>query len=63
MLTRLRVIEDSSLRPVTLGTAVLRAAAYLVSLAPAGLGFAPLLFAADGRALHDRLANTRVVRA
>jgi uncharacterized RDD family membrane protein YckC len=63
MLARLKVVEDSSRHPVTLGTAVLRASAYLVSLAPAGLGFAPLLFAADGRALHDRLANTRVVRA
>jgi uncharacterized RDD family membrane protein YckC len=63
MLARLRVVEDPFRTPVTLGTAVLRAAAYLVSLAPAGLGFAPLLFDADGRALHDRLANTRVVRA
>ena len=49
--------------PVGLGSAVLRAAAYLVSLAPAGLGFLPVLFAADGRALHDRLANTRVIKA
>lgn len=63
MLARLKVVEDPARSPVTLGTAVLRATAYLVSLAPAGLGFAPLLFAADGRALHDRLANTRVVRA
>jgi uncharacterized RDD family membrane protein YckC len=58
--------EEGSSRayePVSLGSAVLRAAAYLVSLAPAGLGFAPILFAADGRALHDRLANTRVIKA
>ena len=46
---------------VTLGAAVLRAAAYLVSLLPAGLGFLPILFSADRRALHDRLAETRVV--
>jgi uncharacterized RDD family membrane protein YckC len=63
MLARLRVVEDPARSPVTLGTAVLRATAYLVSLAPVGLGFAPILFAADGHALHDRLANTRVVRA
>ncbi len=68
MLTGIRVVADpaSSGAPygrITFGSAVLRAAAYLVSLAPAGLGFAPILFAADGRALHDRLANTRVVRA
>jgi len=49
--------------PVGLGSAAVRAAAYLVSLAPAGLGFLPVLFADDGRALHDRLANTRVIKA
>jgi uncharacterized RDD family membrane protein YckC len=48
---------------VPLGAAVLRAAAYLVSLLPAGLGFAAILLDNDRRALHDRLAETRVVRA
>ena len=48
---------------VSLGAAVLRATAYLVSLLPAGLGFAAILFDSDGRALHDRLAETRVVKA
>jgi uncharacterized RDD family membrane protein YckC len=68
MLMGIRVVADpvttgAGYRRITFGSAVLRAAAYLVSLAPAGLGFAPILFATDGRALHDRLANTRVVRA
>ncbi len=62
-----RSVEDieagsSSLR-VTVGAAVLRATAYLISLLPAGLGFAAILFDSDGRALHDRLAETRVVKA
>lgn len=48
---------------VPLGTAFLRAAATLVSLAPAGAGFLPALLTADRRALHDRLAHTRVVKA
>ena len=48
---------------VTLGAAVLRASAYLVSLLPAGLGFAAILLDTEGRALHDRLADTRVVKA
>ncbi len=43
--------------------AVLRSAGYLVSALPAGLGFLPALISADGRAIHDRLADTRVVRA
>ncbi len=48
---------------VPFGFAVLRAAAYLVSVLPAGLGFIPALLGADHRALHDRLADTRVVLA
>ena len=48
---------------VGLGQAVLRSAAYLVSALPAGLGFLPALVGADKRAIHDRLAHTRVVKA
>ncbi len=48
---------------VPLGTAFLRAAACLVSLAPAGAGLLPALLTADRRAVHDRLAHTRVVKA
>ena len=48
---------------VTMGASVLRASAYLASLLPVGLGFAAILFDSDGRALHDRLAETRVVKA
>lgn len=49
---------------VTFGRAVLRTAAYFASLLPAGLGFIPAFIGPrDHRALHDRLADTRVVRA
>jgi len=47
---------------VSFGYAVVRAAAYLVSVLPLGLGLLPALFSADRRTLHDRLAETRVVR-
>jgi uncharacterized RDD family membrane protein YckC len=47
---------------VSFGQAVVRAAGYLVSLLPVGLGFVPAFFG-DRRAVHDRLADTRVVRA
>lgn len=45
------------------GRAVLRAVGYLVSLLPAGLGFLPALIGSDRRTVHDRLADTRVVKA
>jgi uncharacterized RDD family membrane protein YckC len=48
---------------VPLGHSVLRAAAYAISALPAGLGFIPALVGADRRAVHDRLADTRVVKA
>jgi uncharacterized RDD family membrane protein YckC len=48
---------------VPLGRAVLRAVGYLVSGLPVGLGFLPALVGADRRAVHDRLADTRVVKA
>jgi uncharacterized RDD family membrane protein YckC len=48
---------------VPFGFAVLRAAAYLVSVVPAGLGLIPAIVGAEHRALHDRLADTRVVKA
>lgn len=66
MIARVKVIAGDAeawSERVPLGQAVLRAAAYLVSALPAGLGFLPALLAADKRAVHDRLAHTRVVKA
>ena len=72
MLTGIRVVPvlpdddegfDRFTQRVSLGAAVLRATAYLVSLLPVGLGFAAILFDAERRALHDRLAETRVIKA
>ena len=48
---------------VPLAASALRAVGYLVSLLPAGLGFLPALVGAERRAVHDRLADTRVVKA
>ena len=53
---------DAGMR-VPFSTAVVRAVAYAISLLPAGLGFVPILFSPDGRALHDRLSDTRVIKA
>jgi uncharacterized RDD family membrane protein YckC len=47
---------------VSFGQATVRAAGYLVSALPVGLGFVPA-FVGERRALHDRLADTRVVKA
>jgi uncharacterized RDD family membrane protein YckC len=65
MLAGTRVVSDrdGSSRRVAFGTAVVRASASLLSLIPAGAGFLIALVRADGRALHDTLAETRVIRA
>jgi uncharacterized RDD family membrane protein YckC len=47
---------------VSVGFATLRTVAYLASALPAGLGFVPAFVGRDRRALHDRLAETQVVR-
>jgi uncharacterized RDD family membrane protein YckC len=62
MITGIRVVGDDG-RRVDAAGAALRAAGCAVSLATAGLGYLPALTTADGRALHDRIAGTRVVRA
>jgi uncharacterized RDD family membrane protein YckC len=61
MAASLKVISEEGGHVVP-GQAVVRAIGYLASLLPAGLGFIPGLFGPSRRALHDRLANTRVVR-
>ena len=60
MLTGVRVVGESGGR-VPLGHAIVRAVAWGLSVLPLGLGCLPALSGA-GRTLHDRLANTRVVR-
>jgi uncharacterized RDD family membrane protein YckC len=68
MATRIRVVgtaaDDVINDRVSFGRATLRTAGYFASLLPAGLGFVPAFIGPrDHRALHDRLAETRVVRA
>jgi uncharacterized RDD family membrane protein YckC len=48
---------------VSFGGAVMRTVACLGSVAALGAGFLPVLFSADRRAFHDRVADTRVVPA
>jgi len=57
-----RVLGDDAVSRVPLDRAVVRSAAYLASLVPVGLGFIVALFSADGRALHDKVAETRVIK-
>lgn len=66
MLAGIRVVtadEDAWTDRVPVGGAALRAVGYVISALPAGLGFLPVLFGAERRGLHDRLAHTRVVNA
>jgi uncharacterized RDD family membrane protein YckC len=61
MATSIKVIAEDGLE-VMPSQALVRVGGYLASLLPAGLGFVPGLVGPSRRALHDRLANTRVVR-
>lgn len=60
MLLRLRVIGDDG-RPIDAAGGVLRAVGCMLVPATLGLSYVPAFFSSDHRALHDRLAGTRVV--
>jgi len=60
MATGIRVVGENN-RSVEPARALQRTLAALASVATVGIGFAPVLFAGDRRALHDRVAGTRVV--
>lgn len=60
MAMHIRVVAVDD-RPLSWGAAVRRTLASLVSVVTAGLGYLPGLIGRDRRALHDRLAGSRVV--
>lgn len=61
MMLSLRVIGDDG-RPVDAAGGVLRALGCMLVPVTLGLSYLPALFTSDHRALHDRLAGTRVVQ-
>jgi uncharacterized RDD family membrane protein YckC len=66
MAAGIRVVPADPAAPfferVTFGHAIVRTAVLFAALLPAGLGLLPVLFG-EHRGLHDRLADTRVVKA
>ena len=58
----LSVQTDEGETPIGFQRAVLRVVGYLVSTSILGLGFVIIAFSDDKRALHDRIAGTRVMR-
>lgn len=58
----LRVVDVRTAMVPQTGQSIRRAVAYVVSLAALGLGFLYALFDAEGRAAHDHLSGTMVVR-
>jgi uncharacterized RDD family membrane protein YckC len=61
MICGVRVTTDDGGR-VDVAKAVVRAAGCLICAVTLGIGYLPV-FAADSRAVQDRLAGTRVIRA
>lgn len=61
MLMSLRVIGDDG-RPIDAAGGMLRAAGCMLVPITLGLSYVPVLVTSEHRALHDRLAGTRVVR-
>lgn len=61
MILSLRVIGDDG-RPVDAAGGILRALGCMLVPITLGLSYLPALFTSDHRALHDRLAGTRVVQ-
>jgi uncharacterized RDD family membrane protein YckC len=61
MALSLRVIGDDG-RPVDAAGGMLRAMGCMLVPITLGLSYLPALFTSDHRALHDRLAGTRVVQ-
>jgi uncharacterized RDD family membrane protein YckC len=58
----LSVQTDDGETPIGVKRAALRMVGYLVSTLILGLGFVMIAFSDDKRALHDRVAGTRVMR-
>jgi uncharacterized RDD family membrane protein YckC len=62
MLAGIKVVSESSDEGLDFGRAALRTAVWVLLAVPAGLGFLTALFSNDHRGLHDRFAQTRVIR-
>ncbi len=62
LIAGIKVIGEND-TPLDLGRAARRTLMWALLAIPAGLGFLTALFSADRRGLHDRFADTRVVRA
>lgn len=60
MAARIRVVSTDD-RPMDAALALRRTLAAAASTALLGLGFVPALFGSERRALHDRVARTRVI--
>jgi uncharacterized RDD family membrane protein YckC len=63
MATGIRVVPNEPSGSVDLPHSIVRTAIWTVLAIPAGLGLLTALLTRDRRALHDRCAGTRVVRA
>jgi uncharacterized RDD family membrane protein YckC len=62
MLLNLRIVTEEGQSPIDTKQALLRLVGYFVNSFTLGIGFLLIAFSTDKRGLHDRLAETSVVR-
>jgi uncharacterized RDD family membrane protein YckC len=62
MLFNLRIVTEEGQSPIGTKQALLRLVGYFINSFTFGIGFLLIAFSADKRGLHDRLAETSVVR-
>jgi uncharacterized RDD family membrane protein YckC len=61
MLADCKIVNATTGKPISLGQAILRYFAYLISALPLGLGFLWMLWDKKGQTWHDKIANTVVI--
>ena len=62
MLRKLQIVRADDYGEISIGMALLRYVGYFISAIALGLGFLSIIWDAEKRGWHDKIAGTRVIR-